>query len=540
MNNITTIANLLTNTIAVPNYQRAYAWREWRDKGQLSQFIEDLEEHYKAITTAGLTTPYHFGHFLFEKNEDDNFYVIDGQQRLTTIVIFLAATSANLNNYNINLNKFSTIGYDNQFFIDYVMNKTKTNKDNLPTKSSQRIANAFDYFNKRLPYKVQEHIEALVDIVLKASCTTAQLVQNSMQAAQMFIFQNDRGLKVTILEKIKAQFMHKLHLFGSGQAAENINKLQQHFENIYKAQAIINIDEDTVLGWFARVWYGKLTPTINVHEEIMQTFNNEKFQGTKGVDFILRFCEQLEKCFNNLIYFYRDDSLNFPNIRSLIILEDESYLFMPFIIKAYNFNLPKADIDTLCNNFMALEVRRRLIGGKGYLHQRLGDVFNKFNDNSNDISPITDRIEVLKTMRSGQKIEINEFKIAGDYWNNTKIKEALEESVEDKEKVIKFILWQYETNNGDKCNYDYDELSLDYIRAKPGKNYTKFDLLGNYILLTPRNTVKGDSSFDKKKSSFIHLKQQLEIRDDHQLEVWDSEAIEKRHKKLVQFVLENL
>lgn len=59
----------------IPAYQRAYAW----EKRQFIQFIEDLEECE--------VCDYYLGHFLFEQ-DGDTLYVIDGQQRLTTCIIF--------------------------------------------------------------------------------------------------------------------------------------------------------------------------------------------------------------------------------------------------------------------------------------------------------------------------------------------------------------------------------------------------------------------------------------------------------------------
>ena len=59
----------------IPSYQRAYAWV---DK-QREQFIKDLQE-----TTYG----YYLGHYLFEEDATNKVKnVIDGQQRLTTVVI---------------------------------------------------------------------------------------------------------------------------------------------------------------------------------------------------------------------------------------------------------------------------------------------------------------------------------------------------------------------------------------------------------------------------------------------------------------------
>ena len=67
--------------IAVPSYQRAYSW----EKAQWQQLIDDLKES---------EGNYYLGHFLFEhpegETDPDKLLVIDGQQRLTTLIIFFS------------------------------------------------------------------------------------------------------------------------------------------------------------------------------------------------------------------------------------------------------------------------------------------------------------------------------------------------------------------------------------------------------------------------------------------------------------------
>src|SRR5664280_1211896 len=86
----TTIKQMIAgNKIFVPNYQRAYSWETETDKNkskkQVNVFLSDLEDYNKS----SIHTPYYFGHFLFEEKQSNVFGVIDGQQRLTTIIIFL-------------------------------------------------------------------------------------------------------------------------------------------------------------------------------------------------------------------------------------------------------------------------------------------------------------------------------------------------------------------------------------------------------------------------------------------------------------------
>ena len=62
---------------SIPDYQRAYSW----ETAQLKQFVEDLHD---------AQDKYYLGHFLFEKS-NDSLMIIDGQQRITTCMIFYRA-----------------------------------------------------------------------------------------------------------------------------------------------------------------------------------------------------------------------------------------------------------------------------------------------------------------------------------------------------------------------------------------------------------------------------------------------------------------
>ena len=71
-----------TRIFNIPIYQRAYAW----DKENLQDFLTDLINQYK-------DRKYFLGSFLFHINGTrDEFTIIDivdGQQRLTTFIIFI-------------------------------------------------------------------------------------------------------------------------------------------------------------------------------------------------------------------------------------------------------------------------------------------------------------------------------------------------------------------------------------------------------------------------------------------------------------------
>ena len=73
----------------MPHYQRPYAWTE----DQASELFDDLFDFYKSEPNEG----YFLGSIVLIKQESQSLAeVIDGQQRLTTLTILLAALASRL------------------------------------------------------------------------------------------------------------------------------------------------------------------------------------------------------------------------------------------------------------------------------------------------------------------------------------------------------------------------------------------------------------------------------------------------------------
>ncbi len=193
----TNIRQMLSDkNIFVPIYQRAYSWE---DK-QTRQFLADLQDYVESHTTSS----YYFGHFLFEENGNRSFAIIDGQQRLITITIFISAIYSRLKELTESLSeddqflygtlvkvgqtyRFSTVDYDDQLFRDYVINKVKTDHNGLDTESKKRIVAAYDYFVSQLKVYDNESLHIMLDAVANATCTT-HTVKDEAEAIQCSSF----------------------------------------------------------------------------------------------------------------------------------------------------------------------------------------------------------------------------------------------------------------------------------------------------------------------------------------------------------------
>ena len=556
---------LAGNKIFVPTYQRAYSWDTEFDKSKTQKhvnvFLTDLEDYNKSLAS----TPYYFGHFLFEEKSESHFGVIDGQQRLTTIVIFLSALFSRLKSIRTlteneevlfeNMIKrksnyiFSTVDYDNQLFKDYVVDQTKKNKNGLETESARRIVNAFDFFTKALSDKDEVYLTKMLKTINEASCSTHP-VKNESEAIQMFIFQNNRGKKPSNLEIIKAQFMFNVHLYGGDEKDSLIDEIKNRFEKIYKSISSIEykIDEDDVLVYTLRVHFNSLWES-NAIDKI-----NKLLSENNPIPFIKSFTNSLAVSFEHLTTFFGKDERENIEIHSLITLGGFATA-IPFVIKAYAFGLRTNEICKICSSMEVMVLRHRLIGTRAELTSRINDVYQNFTLEQPDIKPIVDRIEWMKNVSNDSWWWA--------YWNKNELEKSIQGGMHHS--TAKFLLWKYENylEHQGKSGYSvtrFDKIEspeLEHIAPQTPTNgepiaagyceydeefrYQYIDCLGNYLLLSKsHNCSVGNRPFSEKRSSYNHLGQQREIQSmTSDTEIWNKEKISLRKGKIVKFILEN-
>ncbi len=556
---------LAGNKFFVPTYQRAYSWDTEHEKNnmpkQVNVFLSDLEEYNKSFTKS----PYYFGHFLFEQNPDRRFGVIDGQQRLTTIIIFLSALFKKLESIRAlsdaekklkedmiiqnQTHRFETVDYDKQLFKDYVIHQSKKDKNGLETESAKRIVNAFDFFNSRFDNKDDSYILQMLKTIENASCSK-HTVKDESEAIQMFIFQNNRGKKPSNLEIIKAQFMFHVHLYGGDEKDSLIEEIKYRFEKIYKSISTIEykIDEDDVLLYTLRVHFNSLWET-NATEKINKLLSEED-----PIAFVKSFTHSLAISFEQLTIFFGKDEKEQIAVHSLITLGGIG-IALPFIIKAYSFGLSKNSINELCGALESIVLRQRLIGTRADITSRLNDVYQKFTAEDPSIEPILERIDWMKD-------------IEGDnwwaYWNNEQLENNLAGAIPPV--TAKFLLWKYENHLKGQGQKGYvpnrfdsiDSPELEHIAPKTpttgepiAAGYCAYDeeflhqyidCLGNYLLISKsHNCSVGNKAFADKRASYKHLAQQREIQEMTKDAVkWTKSEIDERHDKILIFLKDNI
>ena len=195
--------------LEVPFYQRSYVW----DEEQWDRFLADMEFVTKT------KKPYFLGSIIFKNgptpNTWDNFsdckIVIDGQQRLTTLIIFFKVlclkTNANgLFNREFRLEDDTIVlrhGRNDVAAFEKVMNQTEATEIKSETPASH-IISAFNYFLKHMdPEKIDRKV-----IKQNVQFVCIDLLDGEDEQ-QVFDTINSLGVRLTTAELLKNYFYNR-------------------------------------------------------------------------------------------------------------------------------------------------------------------------------------------------------------------------------------------------------------------------------------------------------------------------------------------
>ncbi len=254
----------------IPKYQRAYAW----EKEQLDAFVEDLEnQDTKDLENQDTNKDHFFGTILLRKQKPEGEFkiidIVDGQQRITTIIIFtklLLTQHKSMGNDVKRLRrtyikddeyKLRVLDIDNDFFESYILEDNGFGDNEVETPSQRRLLEAKEYLAEWIETHLNR-VKEFIDKIGNMKVLTYSVVDDS-EAALIFETTNNRGKSLTSLEKVKSFLMHKTYLANSSEVAETgLKRLQNRFSKIYRVYEEIEdfgktkgefgkTDEDSIL-----------------------------------------------------------------------------------------------------------------------------------------------------------------------------------------------------------------------------------------------------------------------------------------------------
>lgn len=271
--------DLIDLSLTIPDFQRSYVWKE----ENLEKLINDFEEFLFSRKNE-----YYMGTILLYRNIN-NYEIIDGQQRITTLIILYSLINEKYEIENLQLS------FSSQESINNIVRAKKYFEDNR-----DKIIQINDIFEK-----------------LKF---TVIITHSQDEAFTFFDTQNSRGVKLKAIDLLKA---HHLRAISDNERQGISAKKWESIEN--SKNSFIRKDSDFIDELFkyilyrARVWRGNKSCVVDI--ELSERIQNEKIKSEfeKGI-----------KADNITLYPHHKNML----VQSIDIDENENYI-MDFRFKQY-------------------------------------------------------------------------------------------------------------------------------------------------------------------------------------------------------------
>lgn len=530
------------NKLTVPLYQRSYAWEE----SHVNDLYDDL-----LTSIRNAEDEYFIGSIVISAGSERD-EVVDGQQRLATISIFLAA----IRDY------FQS--QDDQARVDHIQSQylSSTDRRTLEEVPNLRLNNSDNnYFYNRIILNPADDIEAtrashdrllsafrLAKKKISAYISTSNnptdslldlcefidehlkvilvKVPNHANAFTIFETLNDRGLELAISDLLKN--------FLLGQADNRLAEVQENWTKMYSLLENTE-NEDLVVTFLRQYWssiYG-LTRERDLYKKIKGKITSKQ----RAIDFSSNL-EEAARVYVALIdtsnSFWSDYSESAKNHMATLNLFRMTQMrpLLLSIISKFNSN----EVEKSLKYLVSVSVRFLIYGGLGG-----GALEQQFSERAKEVSSG----EISNTTQLKEKLS----RVPTD----TQFKEAFETAAVSKQYLARYYLMTLEkAKNGESNpelipNADTSAVNLEHVLPKTPDEIWVLDQdthrayvkrLGNLaIMSTKLNSEIGNSSFDSKKeyyekSSFSLTKSLANY------ETWSPETINERQKELAELAVQ--
>ncbi|MGW7996274.1 DUF262 domain-containing protein [Staphylococcus xylosus] len=316
----------------IPRFQRDFSW----DESNYHEFLFDLVSQIKTENNEYVATQYFFGNMLFlGEKEGESVEVVDGQQRLTTATILLAA----LRNTLYDTGDKKAKDYADTIQKDYLVKKidgepqrklqttssypyfTQTIQDHktsnpkvIPeTEEEERLQETFTYFLDQLKYEKMKkvfhineysmYIQSLKNIrdQLLNSEIIEVFVSDRDQANKIFENINSKGKPLSQVDLIKNIIFSKIDKTEAG-----VDEISDTWLSFNKKISNVDSDFDEFFLHFWKATYPEDNPNgRNLYNKFLKRYEDKDSQC------IREFIEIMEKKLNTYIEIIIPDSNNY-------------------------------------------------------------------------------------------------------------------------------------------------------------------------------------------------------------------------------------
>ena len=531
-----------TTTLKVPIYQRSFSW----SKKEVSELFEDIKVSINE-------DEYFLGTIVLTKSKGESrLEIIDGQQRISTIVILFAALKGYiddpkgkesiqldyLSRYDLeaqeNIPKLELNMQDNEFYREFIVNED----EKYPAKrdSHKRIKSTFEEskniisellkLNNQDPhilYDWKKFIDEKLKIILI-------IVPSNANAFTIFETLNDRGIELAQLDLLKNYLYSK--------AGTRIKEAQNFWIELTSKIESAE-DESLILTYIKHYWSSQHGFTREKNKELYISIKSKIRNSTNSINLIYNLKNDADLYIailnHNNLYWKDFDNKCKEYIETLNYFGLEQYRpLILSILKKFN----KEEVKKSLKLIVSWLIRNLIVGAMGG-----GTLEKTYAEKAKEI--FDEKIKKATELRESLKVLIPQ---------NKDFKEQFLLATVSKHKFARYYLSAIENFHRGKeypellVNMDTDSVNLEHILPQNPEdnwpNFTEEDIItygrriGNLTLMKTKenNEFKSSKFSDKKekyKESDFWITNSLCKHDD-----WTKEKIAQRQKVLSELAVE--
>lgn len=539
------------NYFCIPDYQRGYAW----DEKQIEELLKDLDH----LLLDASAVRHYTGTLVLSrlKDQPNEYHIVDGQQRLTTLVIFFkcitlfsnealkeSITTRYLKRGDVGNDQFALrLNIDTRKFFEKVV-LSDCNLENCPItlESHERLLNAHHWISKWLSQKTTSGI-SVEQILNVLENRLGFLVYSPVVDAEtgiMFEVINNRGKQLSELEKVKNYLIYcSIKLSALSLRDEITEHWSDILQSLNKAKKTSPGEESSFLRYCLVVFfkmnktdsqygYDVLKSRIKI-DQCLQSVEKKHLTITRLQDFV-QFLKLSAKWYEHLYapnYVGLDSAIKplIENIRAQNVHASIMPLFLALVIKNKGKGAALERHLTLLEKlnfrvYIAKDMTYRKDTGQGDLYQYASKYYFRtlLNHCISEDERIIGKIELTN---DDQALEYLLVKFtqnhARDSWFEESFRLDYKSSFDFyKWRGMRYFLMNYESSvqpnrtinidkilKGRSAGKTNDYLSVEHLWATENRNlegqncrevdYYQKRRLGNFVLLELRLNIQGNN-----------------------------------------------
>ena len=557
----------------IPEYQRHYSWQT----KQRNELFEDIKKLQTAREKYDERT-----HFMAtivclktkdkEQVGSNTFYVydvVDGQQRLTTLVILLKAISLKLRTEE-QLDEAKELdkllvkddgrliilqnNHDNRLILrHYLKDGQKPQADSIKTVADNNISQAIKDCDKFV--NSHPNVVNLLALVKNYLFFIFQSLEDKGAVYTIFEVLNSRGLDVDWLDKCKSLLMGLLYEYASSPEnndlfSQHLNELHGYWSDIYREIGLQNIPGHEIIRFAATLKEESGAGRPLSAEDTLDFFKNDCTTKVSSNDLVINkiientvWLKEITSCLSKL---YADKRRN-----AVTDITQARLLAVAIMLRK---DLREEERNSLLEQWERTSFK----------------IYGLFRKDSR--TKVGEYVRAAKKIRKDANATVNDLLntiaiIGSDFPIDTAVEELKKHDFYSNwQKELQYFFFRYEEYLAKKNGTQLDKIiwneiwesnpnnTIEHIlpqdKSKPCWNHFTEDehrelvhSMGNLCLLAPKlNSGAGNKGFSDKKETYKKASLMLlnEIVFDNGVErsVWDKDAINYRREELIKFAME--